>query len=72
MPMGISSGPAWFKRFIDLALRGFVALDALNFYMDDIILFTSNLDTNESDMFPARARGRHMHVELSKLEYQIS
>ena len=47
MPLGISSASSWFQRLIDLNLRDCVSRDSLNVYIDDIILFTKNLDTHE-------------------------
>ena len=65
MPMGIRSAPAWFQRFIDLTLKDFVARDALNVYMDDIILFTKDLETHESDVLSVMARLKEKNVKTS-------
>ena len=43
MPMGISSSPSWFQRFIDQALASFISKNVLSAYLDDIIMYTETL-----------------------------
>ena len=65
MPIGISCAPFWFQRLIDLALRDFVARDALNVNMDDIIIFTKNIETHEADMFAVIALLKEKNIKTS-------
>ena len=65
MPMGISSAPAWFQRFIDITLRDFVAKDALNVYMDDIIIFTKDIETHEADVYAVMALLKEKNIKTS-------
>ena len=47
MPMGISSAPSWFQRFINTTLEYFINRNVLNAYLDDIILYTANLEDHD-------------------------
>lgn len=44
IPMGISSTPAWFQRFIDRILQDFITAITLRSYFDDILVYTEDLD----------------------------
>ena len=46
MPMGISSAPAWFQRFIESILQDFAVRDTLSVYLDDIIIFSPELEAH--------------------------
>ena len=56
MPMGISSAPAWFQRFINGVLRDFLIRDTLGVYLDDIFLFSSSLEEQEADVLAVIAK----------------
>ena len=56
MPMGISSAPTWFKRFINGVLRDFLIRDTLDVYLDDIILFSSSMEEHEADALAVIAK----------------
>ena len=43
MPMGISSAPGWFQRFIEGVLTKFIERQVLSVYLDDVILHTPSL-----------------------------
>ena len=47
MPMGISSAPGWFQRFIEVMLHQFIVAKYLSVYPDDIILHSSDLEEHE-------------------------
>ena len=44
MPMGINTAPAWFQRFIERVLADFTSRNVLSVYIDDIMIFTDNID----------------------------
>ena len=47
MPMGISSAPGWFQRFIEGVLTKFIERQVLSVYLDDVILHTPSLQRHE-------------------------
>ena len=47
MPMGISSAPGWFQRFIEEMLHQFIVAKSLSVYLDDIILHSADLEEHE-------------------------
>ena len=44
MPMGISSAPACFQRFIEKTFQSFIRQNVLRVYLDDLLIFTKSLD----------------------------
>jgi len=50
MPMGIKTAPSWFQRFIDKTLADLAAKNILNVYMDDILVFSKNLNEHFYDV----------------------
>ena len=71
MPMGISSAPAWFQRFINGVLREFLIRDTLGVYLDDIILISSSLKAHEVDVLAVIARLKERNVKTSFEKSQL-
>ena len=71
MPMGISSAPAWFQRFINGVLREFLIRDTLGVYLDDIILFSSSLEEHEADVLAVIAKLKERNVKTSFEKSQL-
>ena len=65
VPMGISSAPAWFQRFIDDVLHDFVARDCLNCYLDDINLFSAEIVAHEKELMAVIARLQERNIKTS-------
>ena len=71
MPMGISSTPAWFQRFINGVLREFLIRDTLCVYLDDIILFSTSLEEHEKDVLAVLAKLKERNVKTSFEKSQL-
>ena len=71
MPMGISSTPAWFQRFINGILRDFLVRDTLGVYLDYIILFLSSLEKHETDVLAVLAKLKERNVKSSFEKSQL-
>ena len=50
MPMGINTAPAWFQRFIERVLADYSSRNVLSVYIDDIMIFTENLDQHYNEV----------------------
>lgn len=70
MPMGISSAPGWFQRFIEGVLRDEIANETLALYMDDLCIGTETLIEHREVMLKviAKLKNRHIGVSLEKSE----
>jgi ethanolamine utilization protein EutQ (cupin superfamily) len=68
MPMGIKNAPAFFQRAIEECLRELIDLNVVSVYLDDTILFTSDLETHVyyAKKVVEALRIRSMKVSLSK------
>ena len=71
VPMGISSAPAWFQRFINGVLRDFLVKDTLGVDLDDIILFSASLEEHETDVLAVLARLKEKNVKISFEKSQL-
>ena len=65
MPMGISSAPAWFQRFIESILQDFVIKEILSVYLDDIIIFSAELEVHVIDVLAVIERLQEKNMKTS-------
>ena len=71
MPMGISSAPAWFQRFIESILQDFVIKEILSVYLDDIIIFSAELEVHVIDVLAVIERLQEKNMKTSFEKSQL-
>ena len=69
MPMGLSTAPSTFQRWMDAALQGLE--DVMVVYLDDVLIYSATKEEHEKDIRRVfdRFREKGMRVKRSKCEF---
>ena len=71
MPMGLSTIPGTFQRWMNLALQGLEAISVV--YLDDVLIHSATPEQHEKDVERVlqRFQDRRMRVKASKCEFSL-
>ena len=69
MPMGLSTAPASFQRWMEKSLKGFEGITLI--YLDDVLVFSQEEQQHKADVRRVleRFREKRMFVKLGKSEF---
>ena len=72
MPMGLSTAPGTFQRWMNLALQGLEAISVV--YLDDVLIHSATPEQHEKDVERVlqRFQDRGMRVKASKCEFSLA
>lgn len=73
LPFGLTNGPSTFQRFINDTLMGYLD-DFCSAYIDDILIFSDDLDSHHDHVKKvlARLRAAGLQADIKKCEFHVS